>query len=471
MSGLFGSLNSGVNALGAHSRALEATGRNLANVNNPDYARQRILVGSRGTVITSLGAQSLGIQALQVEQIRDSLMDRAVTREVSLTASLSARQSAYEKAEAALGQSIDRSSGASGTDTVGGGIAGALGGFFTAFESFAASPTDTGVRQTLLQSSAILTDTLNQADLRLGNLQTDLTAQLDTDVAEVNSLLATIANLNGQIGHYEINAPGSAVDLRDQRQSALEKLAQRINFESRPSATAAGQVDVIVRDAGGAEIPLVQLAAVTGPVSLTGSTLTAGSPATAVAVSNGSIHGNLHARDVVVQDLRDRLDAMAGQLVASVNAAYNPTGVTGDFFAPAGVTAGTIALAPGLTPVSLKASDGGAAGDNTLALAVAALASKKFATASGDAIDGTFAGYYAGVVSDLGSVASRASDQYDDQLNIENIVRGQRDSVSGVSMDEELADLVKYQRSFQASSRFLSVVDELLDNIVNRLGS
>lgn len=470
MSGLFGNLSSTVKALNAQSRAIEAAGRNIANVNNANYARQRVLLGDRGTVLTAQGAQSLGVEALQTEQLRDSLLDRQVTREVSLTSSLSARQSAYEKAEAALGQSIDRTSSTSTIDSSTG-LAGALGDLFSAFDSFATSPTDIGVRQSLLQTAGVFTDSLQLADTRLGQLQDDLTEQVDTDVAEVNTLLTTIATLNGQIGHFEINAPGSAVDLRDQRQAALEKLATKINFETRPNATAAGQTDLFVRDSGGAEIPLVQQAAVTGPVALTGSTLTAGSPATAVALAGGTIHGNLEARDVTVQTLRDQLDAMAGQLVSSVNDAYNPTGLTGDFFTSTGTTAGTISLQTGLTATNLKASDGGAAGDNTLALAVAKLASHTFSTAGGDAIDGTFAKYYAGVVSSFGSVASRASDQYDDQLNIETIVRSQRDAVSGVSMDEELADLVKYQRSFQASSRVLQVIDELLDTIVNRLGA
>ena len=215
----------------------------------------------------------------------------------------------------------------------------------------------------------------------------------------------------------------------------------------------------------------MQLNAVTGPVTLTGVTLTAGAPPAAVAVTGGALHGNLEARDGTVQTLRDQLDALASQLVSEVNTAYNPTGVTGDFFDPAGTTAGTIALAGGLTPATLKASDGGPAGDNTLALAVAQLANHTFSTAGGDAINGTFAKYFAGVVSNFGAVASRVSDQYEDQHNIENIVRAQRDTISGVSMDEELADLVKYQRSFQASSRVIQVIDELLDTIVNRLGS
>lgn len=471
MSGLFGSLASGVKALNAQSRALETAGRNIANVNNSNYARQRVVLGDRGTVLTAQGAQSLGVEARQVQQLRDLLLDRQVSREIALTSSLSSRQLAYQKAEAALGQSIDRSTNTTSTSSSTGGVAGSISDFFSAFDSFATSPTDAGVRQTLFQKASVLTDSLRQADTRLDQLQNDLTEQISTDVGEVNTLLSAVATLNGQIGHFEINAPGSATDLRDQRQSKLEELATKLNFETRASATAPGQIDLFVHDAGGAEIPLVQLNVVSGPMTLSGSTISAGSPSTAVAVSGGSLHGNLDARDGTLQTLRDQLDALAGQLVTSVNTAYNPTGLTGDFFAAAGTSAGAISLAPGLTAITLKASDGGPAGDNTLALAVARLANHSFSTAGGDAIDGTFSKYFAGVVSNFGATASRVSDQYADQNNIENIVRSQRDSVSGVSMDEELADLVKYQRSFQASSRVIQVIDELLDTVVNRLGA
>jgi flagellar hook-associated protein 1 FlgK len=156
--------------------------------------------------------------------------------------------------------------------------------------------------------------------------------------------------------------------------------------------------------------------------------------------------------------------------VTSVNTAYNPSGATGDFFAASGTSAAGISLAANLSVTSLKASDGGAAGDNSLALAVARLANAEFSTANGDHIDGTFAGFYSKSVSKLGQALASANSRVEDESNIEQLVRAQRDTVSGVSLDEEMADLLKYQRAFQASSRVFSVMDELLENIVQGLG-
>ena len=135
-----------------------------------------------------------------------------------------------------------------------------------------------------------------------------------------------------------------------------------------------------------------------------------------------------------------------------------------------GLTAASIDVVNTLTAASLKASDGGAAGDNTLALAVARLATTEFSVAGGDAIDGTVGGFFSKAVGKIGQALAGANARVDDQANIERLVRGQRDSVSGVSLDEEMADLMKFQRAFQASSRVFTVIDDLLDVVVNQLG-
>ncbi len=468
MSGLYASLNQSVKSLTAQSRGLEIAGKNLANVNNPAYARQRVIFGDRGTVVTPTGSESLGLEALAVQHVRDALLDRQVMREIALKASFETEQSGYQRAQAGLGQSIDRSASAwTATGTTDQGIAVALDDFFNAFQSFAARPSDTGERQTLLHKADILGDRLRLADGRIAQVQHDLSAGVEQDVTEANRLLTAIAELNGQIGRFEINAPGTAADLRDQRQAKLEQLAAKLPVELRD--TASGQFDVFARDADGAEVPLVTLAVVNGRVAFDGNQLTLDG-GTVLAPSSGSIKGALNARDGAVQTLRNDLDLLARQLVTAVNEAYNPTGTTGNFFNPAGTTAGAIALERTLTPAALKASDGGAAGDNAIALAVARLAGTEFSTAGGDLIDGTFSGHFSKTVGRLGQALAAANARTEDQSNVERLVRSQRDGVSGVSLDEEMADLMKFQRAFQASSRVFSTIDEMLDLVVNRLG-
>lgn len=469
MSGLFASLNSTVSALAAQSLAVDTAGKNLANVNNPNYARQSVAFGDLGTVQTPMGPESMGLQALGVTQLRNAVLDSQVRNENSQTAFYQTQQSAYQQAQAGLGQTVSSTSASSATASSDGGIAAALDGFFNAFQSFASSPTDTSQRQALLGAAAVLTDRLNGADTNLVQVQNGLNTQVSSDVSTVNNLLSQVANLNGQIARFEINNPGSAVDLRDQREAALEQLAGKLPITVAEDAS--GQDKITANDAGGNPVTLVNLATVTGPVTFDGTQISAGSPSTVLAPKAGSIQGALTARDGGVQTLRSNLDLLAQQLVTSVNAVYNPTGSTGDFFNASNTTAGTISLTAGLNTGNLKASDGGAAGDNTVAIAVAQLASKNFSTASGDVIDGGFGGFYANTVSGFGQTLSVVSSQVTDQTNIQNLVTSQRDAVSGVSLDEEMANLLKYQRAFQASSRVFTTIDDLLDTVVNKLGT
>lgn len=468
MSGLFGSLTNNVKALNAQSRAIETAGRNLANVNNPNYARQRVVFGDRGTVQTPLGAQSLGMEARAVIHLRDALLDKQLLRETALEAALKAEQASLQKAQASLGENIDRARGSSSVtqpDNSSHGVSAAINDFFNAFQSFAASPTDNGERQTLIQKSTLLADRLQLTDRRLAQVQADVNTQVNTDVSDANRLLQTIAELNSQIGRFEVNGPGTAVDLRDQRQARLEDLAKIIPYDVQGALDANGQIEVSV-----AGTVLVNKGEVKGSLAFTGSVLTGGLPPTALSLNSGSIKGGLQARDGTIQAMRNDLDTLAQQLVTSVNAVYNPTGATGNYFTPGGVTAATFSLAGGVAAASLKASDGGPAGDNSIALAVARLANTSFSTAGGDAIDGTFSAHYNRAISNLGQALSSSNARLDDQANVTQIVRGQRDSVSAVSLDEEMADLLKFQRAFQASSRVFTTIDELLDTVVNRLG-
>jgi flagellar hook-associated protein 1 FlgK len=466
MSGLYSSLNTTVKALNAQSRGIDLSGRNLANVNNPAYARQRVILGDRGTVVTPDGAQSLGIEALGVQQLRDALLDRQVTREISLKAAFTAEQQGYSRAQAGLGQGVASTGSVDGGSTSG--LDAAINDFFNAFQGLASRPTDVGERQSLLQKAAILSDRLQLTDRRLSQVQSDLDAQISTDVADANRLLQTIAGLNAQIARVEIGHPGSAVDLRDQVEARIEELATKLPISVNVTNT--GVLQVSMKDASNADVLLVDGATVTGPVAFTGTGLTGGASATALDATSGSIAGSLTARDGAVQGLRDNLNLLAGQLVAAVNAAYNPSATAGaDFFDPAGTTAGTIALRAGLNATTLRAGTG-AAGDNSIALAVAAIASRTFSTAGGDAFDGTVGQFYSATVSNLGQALAGANARVEDQDRIEQLVRAQRDSISGVSLDEEMAELVKYQRAFQASSRVFNVIDDLLDTVVNRLG-
>lgn len=469
MSGLFATLNASASALQAHALAVEITGKNLANANNAAYARQTVSYATGATVVTAQGAQSLGLAA-NVTQIRDTLLDRQVLRETSLSSYYGTLQQALQRAQAGLGQTLSSAASTDGTSTVttDTGIGAALDDFFNTFQALAATPANAGAKQAVLASAGTLADRLQQADTTLAQSQADLGTKITSDASDANSLLQTLADLNTQIVRLEANAPGAAVDLRDQRQDALEKLAAIMPVTVTDAGGGAIQVSA---NGGSGPVVLVDHGTVNGTVAFTGTQITAGSPATALALASGSMQGALAARDGALQALRDQFDALASQLVSSVNAVYNPSGGTGDFFTASGTTAATISISSGLTASTLRAgAAGGAAGDNSVALALGQLATTKFAVSGGSAIDGTMGGFFSGSLAQFGQSLAGANSNVANQGAIETLVRGQRDSVSGVNLDEETANLLKYQRAFEASSRVLQTVDEMLDQIINQLG-
>ena len=471
MSNLLGDLSNAAHTLGAQQAGVQTAGRNLANVNTSGYARQRVVLGDRSVIDTPFGPQGSGVELLRTEQMRDQFLDTTVTRELSHTALLHAQRSAYGRAETSLGETVDRS-GASGSiadpSNSTKGISSALNDFFNGWEALSANPADTGARQVLLQKANTLADKFNVADQRLAGLQGDLTAQVTTDVSTVNGLLKQIASLNREIGAAEVQAPGSAVDLRDQRQARLEQLANYMDFTTQPLAGSGGQIEVIAKDTSGGSFSLVQGDAVRGGLTFTGTGFTGGQPPVALSFQGGSLAGNLSARDGVVASLRAGLRSAATQLAAAVNTAYNPGGASSDFFLVPPVT-GIIALSPSLTFNTLRASATGNSGANDIALAVGNVAQQQFSTAGGDSIDGTISGFFNRTVTGLGTTLAAVNTRLDDQQAVQQMATQQRDSVSGVSMDEEMADMMKYQRAYEASARVVRTLDDLLDTIVHGL--
>jgi flagellar hook-associated protein 1 FlgK len=281
-------------------------------------------------------------------------------------------------------------------------------------------------------------------------------------VQTANQLLSQIAQLNTQIGTLEAGKPGSAVDLRDQREGALEQLAALVPVTATEDSQ--GELTVTTTDTSGNAINLVSQGTVGNALAYTNGTLEAG--ATALGVTSGSLEGTITASTGAVQTLRDNINAVASQLVTAVNAAYNPSGAAGgNFFTPAGTTAATISVAGNVTPATLTVGTG-ASGDNSIAVAVGNVANQKFSIANGDAINGTITSYYGGAVSGIGQALDTANTQVTDQTNVQTIVSNQRASVSGVSVDEEMSNLMTYQRAYQASSEVLQVVSSLLSTLI-----
>lgn len=472
MLGLFATLNLGSQAMDAQQTAVQITGQNLANVNNPAYSRQRVNLETAPTVPTAIGPEGTGVDVANIQQMRDTFLDAQVTAESSVGGYWTAQQNSLEQAQTQLGEFLDQSSSNVSGSTSSGAASSAqslstqLNGLFNAFSAVATDPTSIAQRQGLVNQADTLATGFNQASSQLSALNGNLNQSLGNSVTQANQLLSQIANLNESIVTAEQNG-GNANDLRDTRQQALEKLANLVNIDT--STDSKGQVDVSI---GGSQLVSGKDVLDTlqtydpGNGELLVRTATGGNNLT---LSGGTIQGTIEARDGALQTLRSGLDNLASALITQVNSTYSTgydlNGNTGaNFFT--GTNAGTIGVNATLEndPSAVQASAAAnTPADNTVALALANLGTQQIGSLNNE----TFSDNYAAQVASLGNSLSTANTQVADYNSVNTMLLNQRDSVSGVSLSDEMTNLISYQQAYVASARIVTTVDQMLQTLVN----
>ena len=464
MLGLFGTLNLGARSLQTQQQGVEVAGHNLANASNAAYSRQRLQIQTSASVPTSIGPQGTGADAVAITQLRDLLLDQQIQGETSVTSFLQSQQTALQYAQTGIGEQLQ---GAGTTGSVGspGGLASDLSGLFNSFQDLSTAPSSMTGRQAVISQAQQLTTQFNQLDQRLTSLNGQLNQSVQTDVGSANQLLSDIAGLNHQIAGAEAGA-GAANDLRDLRQQKIEALSQLVNVQSFTDANgdASLSLDGQLLVSGGTVQDTLQTYDSGGGQLL----VRTASSATPLTPTGGSIAGTIDARDGALKSLHDGLNTLATQIITQVNNAYRSgydlNGNTGaDFFT--GTNASDIGINAALVsdPSSLQASGvAGAAGNNQVVLSLAQMAN----TAQAGLGNQTFSQSYHGTITGLGSALASVNTQLDDQQSVQTMLQSQRNSVSGVSIDEEMTNLVMFQRAFQASAHLVSVVDQMLGLVV-----
>ncbi len=216
---------------------------------------------------------------------------------------------------------------------------------------------------------------------------------------------------------------------------------------------ALGQIDVTI---GGAAL-------VTGAASatLTESSLTS--------LTSGKLNGLITLRDTTIPGYQTKLDTIASTLITSTNtahaAAFDLSGTAGGTFFT-GTSASTIGINSALVtnPALIAASGNGQPGNADGALAMSAL--------RGSAVIGsaTIDAAYSQLVTLVGSDTQESQRSLDTSTLLTSSLQSRRDSVSGVSLDEEMTNMVRFQRGYQASARALSAMDDMLDTLISRTG-
>jgi flagellar hook-associated protein 1 len=450
--GLFSIYGLANRALMSFQTAMSVVGHNVSNADTAGFHRQRVELRAGSPVVTSDGMLGTGVQVQTVQRVEDRFIESALQREVPLLSRYSARSDALSQSQLVFGEPSDS------------GLTAQLDAFFTGWDDLASNPEDPAARESVVRLGMTVADSVRSARTRLTDQQDAITADIGRSVDDANRAMHELQNLNTKIlaSTRDGVVPG---DLEDRRDQLAESLADLLGATTQVASDGTATVRVsgrVIVQAGDAQTIAYDPSKSRAP-TLDGRELTDGS-------LDGRIGGLVQARDGDLAALVKRLDEFAARLAQGVNDLHTQgKDANGDaalpFFVVLGVAqdgvsgaAGGLQVNAALVADSSKVAAGsdGSVADNGVALDIAGLRAER--SGASDMLQS--------LVVDAASRAREAQDLSQGQQVVVQSFQAQRESVSGVSLDEEGAKLLQYQRSYQAAARVLTAVDEMTQTIL-----
>jgi flagellar hook-associated protein 1 FlgK len=465
MADLLALLSRGASSLAAQQSATAVVSHNLQNVNTPGYARQRAELAATLPAEAQRNAWiGRGVDLATVSQARDRFLENQLPG----AQAAKTRSSAESDALAAV-SALDPDAA--------GGLGAALGGFYASLRALAQNPGDAGLRQATVGATRSLALAFNRTGQALADARTGLDAQLDGTLTEANRAAGDVAAYNKQIRLARAQG-GEPNDLLDARQKAVDALAELTG--GTPIPTGKGDVNIVL--AGGLTLVNGDSAATlsTIPDSANGGHFAVrlapsdGAPPAKLPLDRlgGTAGGLIDARDGALGKAAAALDTLAfdfGNAVNTVHAAgFALDGTTGqNLFSVAAAAPGaalTLAVDPTITadPGKLAASDAAGTGAGNAANLQLLVGTEATPLSSGLAAGATLGTITTG----FGNSAARAKAVFEQDAGILDQLQAMRQSVSGVSIDEEMVNLTKYQRGYEAVLKVITTADEMLGTLM-----
>lgn len=453
MSSLNASLAIALSGLIADQGALEATTNNVANVNTPGYSREEPVLAASDPIVVEPLTLGTGVTLQNIESIQDPILESQIAQQTQSENQYSTLTSALEQAQVNF-------------TTTTGDIGTAISNFFNSINQLSTTPSDLSLRQGVLTAAGNLATAFNNTANSLTQQQGNLDLSVVQQVSQINQLSQQIAQLNGQVANLQ-NLDQNAGTFIDQRQQAIDQLSSLIDVSVIPADNS-----LTLTTANGA--PLVtgqqsyQLTTQTNSAGLheiysEGNNITS-------EITSGQLGGTLAARDQAIPSILGQLDTLAAGIANSVNAVqtagYDLNGnlaTNEDLFnpPPANTTGAAATLSVAMTnPSEIAASSDGSPGSNGNAQAMYALST------SGSISGQSPSDYYSGVVFNVGSQTANASAEQTASQAILQQLNDQDASVSGVSLNEEAANMVQYQDAFQASAQVVTSINDMMYAVI-----
>ncbi len=438
----------GKRAILSQMEAINTTGQNIANVNTPGYSRQRLEVKSM------VYGDEDGLYILRACRIRDRFIDQRIWAENSSLGNWRMQTLMYGQVESVFLEPSEYD------------LNNALAEFWNSWEELATNPENMASRSTVVQSGMAVAQHINSLDSQLKSLREVADGYVEDRVAQINDIASRIADINTKLVAMEASGE-EASEVRDSRDLLIDQMSELVDVTVLEREN--GQISLLI--GGRAIVDGPEFTAIETQQSSNGGMMVSdivwSNDGTSVRISGGELAGLLVMRDEVIPGILAGVDQLASTLINAVNAihatGYGLDGSTGlDFFT--GTGAFDIECNSEIVEDVRKvaASQNGEAGDNSIALAIAALANQNIAPNNTDL--GTF---YSDIVNTLGAQSRSASVMEESAGMFATHIKEQRESISGVSLDEEAANLINFQRAYEAAAEYISVIDGLIGTLID----
>ncbi len=443
-------LSTAVQSLFVSSAEIQTTNNNIANANTPGYTRESVSLSESLPDGSGLGT---GVELTGYQSVRDELLQGQIQSQTQSQSGATAELNTMQQVQTVFSSSTSD-------------ISTQMSALFSSLSSLAATPSDSSLRQSVLTAGQNLANTFNSASTSLTSLQTSLNSQVTQDVSQINQLTQQIAALNPQIQAAQAKGQGAGT-LQDQQDQLVLSLSKLTNV-----STTKTENGITLTTGNGT--PLVvgtnsyALQTTTGTDGMTHVLDTNGVDITST-IQGGDLGGTLQARDKDIPAVLNKLDSLANDVATAFNAAqakgYDANGTAGvNFFSIPSTVAGSAAgIKVSLTdPSQIAASSDGTTGSSGNLSSFADIETSKLAT-SGDTPVNT----YANLVYQVGTMVSTANTTVTATTSSLQQLNDQLSSVSGVSIDEESANLIRYQQAYEAAARVVNTVSTLFSVTMN----
>lgn len=459
----FGGLYISISGINANKRALDTVAHNIANVNNPNYVRQSTIHATNGYNIIQVGGYEIGtgVHVEEIRQIRDEFIDVRFRRELGIYGYHYAKADILNEVEMIFNDLSDS------------GLQNVMNNFWSSWSELYKEPDSLTLRGLVHESAVAFTQTVNHIDMQLDNLQRNLNREILNKVEEVNGLLKDIADLNGKIKLAEGGGPNiKANDFKDMRNEKLDKLSKLIPITYYEKNTGEIAVTLQGRDlVNGDYINPIDIQTDNRGYGYihwkdTGEKIELG--------EKGELGGYIAVRDSIDVEYRVKLNELVSTIASEINKIHESgmdlEGSTGiEFFVATNgeITAGNIRVNSELGNFNkIAVSKSGAKGDGEIIKDILELREKGFEELE----NMTFDDFYRDLVDTIGIEGRKAKSIASNQAVLLKQIEDRKSSISSVSLDEEMTLMLQYQHSYIANSRVVNAIDEMMENIVNRMG-